>query len=1573
MKKLLLSLIAAFFALTAWAQAPTLNEGFEGELFPPEGWLNINVSGPTTPWTKSTNYSHTGVACAFANYNISGNINYLITPKLVINSVSDSISFWARMDYLAVGLDQTYLKIYVSTDGNDVSDFTDDALLDLSASYFGDDQIIASWKRWAISLEDYVGEEIYIAFRQSDNNGYGLCLDDIEGPEIFIPDCAKPRNIVFSNETTTSIGIEFDPGNEGDNAWWIYYRLAGSDDWDSLYITDNPYTLLNLNHSSSYEAKLRTDCDGGELSDPTAIQAFRTACDAITDLPWIESFDSHGIVSGTRPNCWSFPVLHNDWPYIVSNYSNSSPASLKFESPLGVYTYAITPELTDDINNLRVKFYLRAENLMFSGTIEVGVMSDNIDTSTFELVEVIAPIDNAFHQYEVEFENTSLSGPDNYIAFRHNTSNANGYYWLDDVEVSYIPDCAKPSNLAASNITETEVEISWNPGNHGDHTWWVYYKTSASEDWDTVCTTDNPHTLTDLSPSSGYKVMVRTDCSNEMSEESTIINFRTGCGTITSIPWMDNFDTYSTAAGTRPDCWSFPVLFNNNFPSIVTGASYVNSSPASLKFQSQVGVYTYAITPLFTDDINNLKVKFRLKREGVSSGTMEIGVMSDITDLSTFELVEIIDPDDNLFHEYEVGFGGTTLSGANNYIAFRHNTNIYFWFYWLDDVVVSYLFDCARPNNIAVSNIEENEVDISWNSGNINDDAWWVYYRVMGSDDWDSVYATTNPHTLSNLAGSSAYQAMIRTDCGNELSEESNIIIFRTACAPITAIPWMDNFDTYGTGVSVFPECWTRNATTTLGPYVHETAYAGAGSLYFCATAFTYNISALPKIDESIDVSDLRLNFWYRNTYSTDTLKIGVMSDPDDITTWEQVDFITTPNTATWEPFEVSLAFYEGNANYIAFRVDGDYASSHYSYAYVDELVVSYILDCAKPTNISSDNATTSSVDLSWNPGNLGYDAWWIRYKSSTSNDWDSVYTNDNPHTLTGLTAATRYDITIRTDCVNEVSELSYSYFFSTTCHDGPITDFPWEEGFETDTICWEQEHILGTHDWNMTSSTYLPRTGTGFANFGNASSGTNSTRLISPELDISSMTSPYLSFWHLQLLWGAVFNDGELKVLYRESSLDNWTELEHYTTNIVNYTFDSIKLPNPSATYQIAFEGLVRSSFVRVSIDDVRVYDADADGCAPPTEINILASSSSAIITWTPSGAELNWEVRLGLDGTPVTVSNPTHAITELDESTNYTVYVRSNCGDGYSNWISISFTTDAQVAPEVTVSVAAAQITYTTVVLTGEYLQGSDLIESQGFEYKETSESDWEEVEVSGDDNSFIYLAEDLTADTDYEVKAYVVTDTEGRTYSDIVEFTTLAITPPTVSTDEVVVNNFDRTAIFTGSITENTEEVTSIGFEYKKDEDDWLDAESIIAIDTATFTAIDTANFTATTPVLENEQEYTMRAYAETASGKTYGEELDFEITSSLNNIDINSLDITLYPNPATNTTTIIIKGIDGKVTISIIDVQGRIITSVDKSSSENKIKHSFDLDGLAKGMYYIRIETSNNIKTQKLIVQ
>ena len=94
-----------------------------------------------------------------------------------------------------------------------------------------------------------------------------------------------------------------------------------------------------------------------------------------------------------------------------------------------------------DLHTLRVLFNLKAESTTSSGTIHVGVMSDPLDTNTFELVQVITPSSTSYTNYEVWFENTTLTGTGNHIAFKHVTNASNYYYWLDDVVVDLIPAC----------------------------------------------------------------------------------------------------------------------------------------------------------------------------------------------------------------------------------------------------------------------------------------------------------------------------------------------------------------------------------------------------------------------------------------------------------------------------------------------------------------------------------------------------------------------------------------------------------------------------------------------------------------------------------------------------------------------------------------------------------------------------------------------------------------------------------------------------------------------------------------------------------------------------------------------------------------------------------------------------------------------------------------------------------------------------------------------------------------------------------------------------------------------------
>lgn len=493
----------------------------------------------------------------------------------------------------------------------------------------------------------------------------------------------------------------------------------------------------------------------------------------------MENFDSYGVLAGTFPVCWSRPVLNTTTPFPSLHTTNhSAPASIKISSSSAVFpTYVITPAFADNISTLRVKFWLKALNVSNSGTIDVGLVSDPTDVSTFESVGVITPTSLDWTQYEVMFNQASLIGENRHIAFKHNTVLSNSVFWLDDVVVDPIPNCVKPVNIISSNETQSSAQIAWTPYNITDDSWWIFWKEVHSENYDSALITSNPHTLTGLSSSSIYNVYLKTNCCIEVSEPSVVLTFFTSCDVVTIFPFVEDFNHYSVDS--YPHCWSRPVL-NGTYPKIVS--NNYHSSPSSVEIRSTSDITSYVVSPQFGEDINSLQVRFWAKPESTtSSGVLEVGVMSDPTNIETFELVSTITPTSTRWAEYEVLFNNTTLTGLNNCIAFRQNT-IYSWYYWLDDITVDYIPSCARPTELVVSNIFPTSASISFTPGNISDVEWKIYYREVGTSAWteESVYA--NSYQISGLTANTQYEAYITTLCNDDTySSASSMIDFRTA------------------------------------------------------------------------------------------------------------------------------------------------------------------------------------------------------------------------------------------------------------------------------------------------------------------------------------------------------------------------------------------------------------------------------------------------------------------------------------------------------------------------------------------------------------------------------------------------------------------------------------------------------------------------------------------------------------------------------------------------------------------------------------------------------------------------
>ena len=363
------------------------------------------------------------------------------------------------------------------------------------------------------------------------------------------------------------------------------------------------------------------------------------------------------------------------------------------------------------------------------------------------------------------------------------------------------------------------------------------------------------------------------------------------------------------------------------------------------------------------------------------------------------------------------------------------------------------------------------------------------------------------------------------------------------------------------------------------------------------------------------------------------------------------------------------------------------------------------------------------------------------------------------------------------------------------------------------------------------------------------------------------------------------------------------------------------------------------------------------------PTPTNLSASnvtSNSADLTWLAGASETTWQVRIGETGTPIDVTSALYPLSNLTPNTSYTVYVRANCGATFSNWVSYTFTTLAVVTtPPTVVTTPATAIAQTIATLNGTITAGNETITAQGFEWKEVSAADW--IIVSATGATITHNLTGLTANTAYEFKSFATTAT-GTEYGATQNFTTLAIVPPTVVTTPATITSGTE-AILNGTITVGSEEITAQGFEWKAaSATDWTNVIGTLSDDALTYNLIALTANTA----------YEFKAYVTTASGTLYGETLNFT-TLGLTGVDGKEISIMMYPNPATSHTNLIVEGVSGETKIVVSDVQGRILNTINTKAVNGVVEQTIDLNNLAKGVYYIRIQNSNINRTQKLIVR
>jgi hypothetical protein len=87
---------------------------------------------------------------------------------------------------------------------------------------------------------------------------------------------------------------------------------------------------------------------------------------------------------------------------------------------------------------------------------------------------------------------------------------------------------------------------------------------------------------------------------------------------------------------------------------------------------------------------------------------------------------------------------------------------------------------------------------------------------------------------------------------------------------------------------------------------------------------------------------------------------------------------------------------------------------------------------------------------------------------------------------------------------------------------------------------------------------------------------------------------------------------------------------------------------------------------------------------------------------------------------------------------------------------------------------------------------------------------------------------------------------------------------------------------------------------------------------------------------------------------------------EVCTASGIIELNPLTALIYPNPAQQVIQVI-PSLEGKYTVAILDISGRIITSVEVEYGIAELS----LSALVSGNYFVKVQSGNHMYTEQLI--
>lgn len=532
--------------------------------------------------------------------------------------------------------------------------------------------------------------------------------------------------------------------------------------------------------------------------------------------------------------------------------------------------------------------------------------------------------------------------------------------WAGPVSFSTLIACHVPTALQVADVTKTTATMSWTAG--GDETEW-YYVVQESGPGQPIMASIKAETpsvaLTDLSASTMYEFYVKANCGEEDGESEWVgpYYFATECDVFTE--FYEDFE--STTGRDFPVCWQKVGEAGDAYPQ--TSPVLEGSRNLYMKSSSETdrAVVTLPTVSNANAGTHQLKMKVKATVASQVGQTLELGYLTDLSDVETFVVISSITTTNLAIQEF--------VTVPNNLpegdITFALRTGVDSKNIVVDAVAWEAKAACPMVTNVTTTEITGDSITINW-VDNGTATAWEVAYGDSGFsiDEANVMTAEALPFTVGELNAASTYDIYIRSSCGDsQASAWFGPYTVKTIC-PVYDI-YIEDFSTanHQDYVGVPELCWTEGNNTDIaeGPNGANGNWRASG---FLGSGFTGSMSfnffndatekdwlVSPALDFSQESMGVTLGLGMAQSGSgvngdeatmQDGDEIQLLISEDDGETWTNVYTWTSENQPTNEKstLTIDLSAYTSARTRLAFwGNNGTVTPKNYTF-YIDDIAI---------------------------------------------------------------------------------------------------------------------------------------------------------------------------------------------------------------------------------------------------------------------------------------------------------------------------------------------------------------------------------------------------------------------------------------------------------------------------------------------------------------------------------------------------------------------------------------------------------------------------------------------------------